>query len=1335
MSAPALFSRRGSGRSLLALGLALAAVWLNSPAAWAAGSANLWPNGASGNRANSEWRTDSYGGGAITRRTILHAYAQAGEFIFMGSTARGVVNGATVGDILAYNPGQVTGPIGTEIVPLPASAAFSCNAQATGLGAPANQGQILNRAAELAGPDTIPVGGVAGGYTPCYYQAPSAGVYSIVMTGPSGFTVAGNGTVAHDVALTAAGDFSSAQGTSVAGWDVTVRSSLVSVTNIQGRVFAYYLALFTGGNGLPVFPVVYASTNDGYRYSIDLRGMDPNGWVTYGNQVGFLDSDGTTPLYHDAVAANLGAPGQLTNIQGGVQFAVPTFPLFFEPPADTTLTALGIPTVPVAPVITTVSFAGNVSGNTTTINSGGTFSYNSNVSGIYDIVISADGVNFDPTLPANRRLRGVRPSGAQTVSWDGSDNSGTAFPVGSYTYRASVHGGEYHFPFIDVENSTLGGPTVTLLNPVGGICPPWTGLCKGGFYDDRAYRTLGGTVVDSGNTVGSTLCGLNPPVTNHSDPLLGFDTASGQRAFGANPGSNTNAPCTGSFGDAKGLDLWTYTPSAALSNNVNIVAPTADLALSKTVSNPTPSLGSNVTFTITATNNGPSPATGVAVTDLLPSGLSLVSSTVSAGAYNAGTGVWTIGPMANGSTATLQIVATVTSTSLVTNTAAKSAENESDPNLANDSASVSVTGQSADIAITKVVDNPAPNVGSDVTFTVVATNNGPSNATGVAVTDLLPPGLTLISATPSVGSYDALTGIWTIGNLADLAGATLQIVATATSTATVTNTATKSAENQPDPNAGNNSASASVTGQSADIAVTKAVDRTTPNVGSNVTFTITATNNGPSNATGVFATDVLPAGLTLVSATPSMGSFSPLTGLWAIGSLANGATATLQVVATVSSAGLITNTASRLSGGQPDPNAGNDTASASVNGQSADIAISKVVNNPTPNLGTNVTFTVVATNNGPSAATGVTVTDLLPPGLTLASSAPSVGAYNAGTGTWTIGSLANAATATLSIVATVTSTGLVTNTAAKSAEDQSDPNVGNDTASASVTGQSADVVITKVVDNPTPNLGSNVTFTVVANNAGPGSATGVAVTDVLPAGLAFVSATPSSGTYDPSTGVWTIGNLANGSSATLAVVATVRSTSPVTNLATKSAQDQPDPVIGNNSASAIVTGQAADIAVTQVVSSATPAVGTRVTFTISAANLGPNNATSIVVADLLPTGLSFVSATPSQGSFNPATGVWTVGSLANGASATLQLVATVTTTSTITNVATRTASSPVDPNPFNDIASVRLTASTVPGLPADGVPPISGWLGLPLFLLGLGAAIFSRRRLRARRTS
>src|SRR5690242_17147740 len=201
-----------------------------APAVQADGSRNLWPNGAAGSRANTEWRaaTVTYGGGLLVRRTLIKAYMQSGEVVLLGSSAIG----QGTSDILVYNPGLVTGPIGGETVPAPASASFSCNAQRTAGGAPVGQGMITTRAQELAGPDTIPAGGVSGGYVPCHYAAVSTGIYDIVFLGPDGFSSDANGTVGADVALTNTNDFNTAQGTSVAAWDATVRANLASTTDI-----------------------------------------------------------------------------------------------------------------------------------------------------------------------------------------------------------------------------------------------------------------------------------------------------------------------------------------------------------------------------------------------------------------------------------------------------------------------------------------------------------------------------------------------------------------------------------------------------------------------------------------------------------------------------------------------------------------------------------------------------------------------------------------------------------------------------------------------------------------------------------------------------------------------------------------------------------------------------------------------------------------------------------------------------------------------------------------------------------------------------------------------
>jgi gliding motility-associated-like protein len=226
-----------------------------------------------------------------------------------------------------------------------------------------------------------------------------------------------------------------------------------------------------------------------------------------------------------------------------------------------------------------------------------------------------------------------------------------------------------------------------------------------------------------------------------------------------------------------------------------------------------------------------------------------------------------------------------------------------------------------DLQVIKVVDNLNPGVGNNSVFTITATNNGPYKATGVTVNDVLPSGYTFVSATPSTGTWTAPD--WTVGNLINGASATLSIVATVNASGSYANTATITG-NDPDINLLNNTDTVTPVVQT-NLTVTKAANVTVPNVGDNITFTITASNAGPSNATGVTVSDALPSGYTFVSATPSTGTW--LAPNWTIGNLANGATATLSVIATVNAAGSYTNTAT-ITGLQNDPTSGNNSGSS-----------------------------------------------------------------------------------------------------------------------------------------------------------------------------------------------------------------------------------------------------------------------------------------------------------------------------------------------------------------------------------------------------------------------
>ncbi|MCJ7635296.1 Mur ligase domain-containing protein, partial [Candidatus Bathyarchaeota archaeon] len=243
-------------------------------------------------------------------------------------------------------------------------------------------------------------------------------------------------------------------------------------------------------------------------------------------------------------------------------------------------------------------------------------------------------------------------------------------------------------------------------------------------------------------------------------------------------------------------------------------------------------VGDSFDITSTVTNTGEADASEVALTlSVMPEG----SVRVSEGGYTQ-----TVGTLAghgqNGSkTVTWKLVCKVVSNSTITVTPSGRDEfgwrcddegkGEKDPGapiLGLKPASVTVKQLDSgglDLGITKTVDKAFPLVPSNVVYTVVVTNNGPTNASGVVVDEPLPAGLSYVSSAATQGSYNSGTGKWTVGSLVVGAKATLTLTATVNNAGAITNTATVSSD-QPDGVAGNNTASTTINRPVSDIPLT-----------------------------------------------------------------------------------------------------------------------------------------------------------------------------------------------------------------------------------------------------------------------------------------------------------------------------------------------------------------------------------------------------------------------------------------------------------------------------------------------------------------------------------
>ena len=762
------------------------------------------------------------------------------------------------------------------------------------------------------------------------------------------------------------------------------------------------------------------------------------------------------------------------------------------------------------------------------------------------------------------------------------------------------------------------------------------------------------------------------------------------------------------------------------------VNPAADVSVTKNDSPDPIAVGSNLTYTITVTNNGPSAAAGVTLTDALPANVAFVSATSTVGvcAEAAGTVTCDIGALANGASAVVTIVITpqAPAVGIISNTATATATTFDHLPGNNSDTETTTVQPSADLAVTKA-DSPDPiNVGQNLTYTVVVTNNGPNTASGVSLSDPLPAGVAFVSANSTVGTCSQAAGTVTcaIGSLASGASAAITIVVTVQPGPgrTLPNTATASATGSSDPVPGNDSGTATTTvNPNADLAVSKSDSPDPVTVGSNLTYTVTVTNQGPDPAASVTVTDTLPAGVTFVSANSTVGACAENAGIVTcnIGALANGGTAIITIIVTPTVPATLSNTASAATTTFDPVAANNSTTITTTARLVTDLSLTKT-DNPDPILaGQNLTYTVTVSNGGPHNATGVTLTDTLPANVTFVSANSTAGtcAQAAGVVTCNIGALANGASATVTIIVTTTgaTAASITNTANVTGA-EFDSNAANNSASASTAVTPvADVQIIKTAAPNPVNAGQNLTYAVNVRNNGPSAATGISVTDTPPVTLALVSATGSQGTCSIAAGTITcnVGTLASGAQATATIVVTplAGAVPSVSNTAAVTANET-DPVAANNSSTVVVTvNPAANLIISKTDSPDPVVVSTSLTYTIAVINNGPNSATSVSLTDTLPAGVTFVSVNSTVGACSHAAGTVTcnIGTMANAATATITIVVTApASTGSITNTASVTAAEfdPSTPNSASQATTVNPVQppdfSISPSTPAISVP-------------------------------
>ena len=665
------------------------------------------------------------------------------------------------------------------------------------------------------------------------------------------------------------------------------------------------------------------------------------------------------------------------------------------------------------------------------------------------------------------------------------------------------------------------------------------------------------------------------------------------------------------------------------------VQPYVDINITKTVDNYYTVIGDNVTFTVTVSNAGNSSnATKIKVKDFIPAAANLifVDSTATNGTFNQADYSWTIDKLANGTSETLTLVFKTTTLGKFNNTVNVTCA-EDEWNYTNNNASCLFEVVIVNLTINKTA-NVVGNISvmEDVTFTINVTNNAKVNATKLFVTDIVPTGFKYVKTNDT--NYNSKTGLLNIEVLKPGESYLFTVTLKAITNGTLTNYVNVRCKENSTVKKAN--ASVNVT-PVVNLIVTKVTDFNDYVVGDNVTFTITVTNNGPSNATNINITDIFDTeGLKWVS-----GKNQTI-----ISFLASGASEKIYLITTVKSIGNWTNRVNVTC----DQNKTIKSANATVHVYNVDLRINKTANVTSVPVNGLINFTITVKNHSNDHnATSVNVTDLINTEIfDIISTNGSL--RNGNLIMWSESKLLPNQTFSIWVVVRAKTNGTFTNTAQVNCYEEQ--TLQNSTATVHV----YPVVILEVNKTSNVKTGDNVTvsnnvvFTVNVTNKGISNATGVKINDVVPAGFEFVESSDSG--YNSTTGVLTVGLIKPGESHVFTITLKVIANGTLTNTVNVTCNE--NKTLKNSSAS--INAIPVILTVNKTANVTLVANNTLVKFTIVVNNTGIANATQINVTDILPDGFEFVRV--SAGNVTDGQKVtWIIDKLNGGKSTELWVIA------------------------------------------------------------------------------